>query len=220
MPDEQAPEGVEVQEEGAQAPAEDTRTVDDIRADSRARRDQRRREAIAKERDELKARIAEIEKAERDAEQERQRKAGEFDKIESRLTTELRDVREQLEAAQATIQAGKTNERRRKFVEAVVKEGGITNSKVATAMLATLDIESAPEHFTSKDARDAAKLLRAEAPEIFGGGSTNDPKPPPGGGKPAPQKGSDEYYRQLGADYTSRGANTPYARAKRGFERK
>ena len=102
-------------------------------------------------------------------------------------------------------------DRQGKFLDAIMSAGGITNRNVAKAMLGTLDIETAPENFTDKDARDAAKLLRKEAPEIFGAGSSTDPKPPPGSGKTPPEKGTHEYYKAVGAAFTDRGANTPYA---------
>lgn len=190
-------------------------TAEEIEGTRRAQKDRNRRLAMQEELATLRGEKADRETKDREAEQAKLREQGDFEKIEADLRTQLRDRDEKLSTLNEKVDGFGKAERQGKFLDAIMGAGGITNRRVAKAMLGTLDIETAPEHFTDKDARDAAKLLRKEAPEIFGAGSSTDPKPPPGSGKTPPEKGTHEYYKAVGAAFTDRGANTPYAIARK-----
>lgn len=175
-----------------EVPKEPELTVEEIEGSRRAQKDRARRLALQEDLAAAKKTIADRDAKDREAEQAIERAKGNFEKIEADLRTQIRDGQEKLTAATEKIDGFGKAARRDKFLDAVMAKGSISNRKIAKAMLGTLDIETAPENFTDKDARDATKLLQREAPEIFGAGSSTDPKPPPSSGKAHVESGSVE----------------------------
>jgi hypothetical protein len=187
--------------------------ADDIDApDPRHERDRRRREQLSADLKTANGKLAERDALDRKAAEEQELKAGEFDKLDSRRKTELRDLQEKLDAANATIQAGETATRRGAFLDALMTSSGASNRSMVALALPQLGLEdSAPENFTERDVRVASKALQKLAPELFGSGGSSEAKPVPGGGKG--QSGGKDW-RAVGQAYTDRSTNSPYARAK------
>ena len=129
------------------------------------------------------------------------------------MRTKNRDLQEQLDEAIGKLDGAAKDKRQGTFLEAIMKEGGISNRAVAAALLPTLGLEDvAPENFTKRDVKDARKALHATAPELFGQAAGDSP-PPPGGGKTPVDPDSDEYFAAKAKAFSSGQMSTAYEQA-------
>jgi chromosome segregation ATPase len=168
------------------------------------------RDAERTRRKELESKLAKYEKDERDKETARARKEQDFSKVEARYKGEIDEKESKIRELEQQLEGRTKADRRRNFAAEIAKVGGVSNVKLLERAMADLPehgIEVEPEKVSKSDVDAAIKVLKKEAPELFG---TASPKPPgrpglntknlndneaPGGAA----KGTPEYYRQMGA---------------------
>lgn len=175
----------------------------------------------------LEAELAQYRKAEKDKEREKARKEQDISKIETRYQQELAERDAKIKELEEQGTARDRRDRRRSFAAEIAKVGGVSNLKLLERAMDDLPdhgIEVEPEKVSTGDVAAAIKVLKREAPELFGAAQTT-PKPPgrpglnpknlnkneaPGG----PEKGTPEWYRLQGELASRQGGMPPgYAAA-------
>lgn len=186
---------------------EDTSAHDQHLTQTREERDR----AKARTR-ELEVELAQYKDRDRKAAEAKAREAEDFATLETHLRTEIRGKDEQLGNLQQEIEELKKGNRQRTFVDAIVREGNLSNRTAVEAMLSRIGLQDdAPEAFTDGDVRKALQGLHKKLPEVFPQGDKTA-KPLPGGR--TPNTNDDEYYRDMAARRASRGRNADYDRAR------